>query len=214
LAQSQGLQEVEVLIVEDHLAVRKGLELLLRDHGMRIAGVAADVREARGLIERRRFDVALVDVALGEGSGIELVRELHADRPDARTVLYTGTSDPSLLEEAANAGAEGFVLKSAPPAELISAIETVAGGGAYVDTSLASVLASGVSSAEVADLSGREREILDLLADGLTGEEAAEQLHLSPETVRTHVRNAMNKLGARTRVHAVALAIRARQLNS
>jgi DNA-binding NarL/FixJ family response regulator len=202
------------LIVEDHLAVRKGIELLLRDRGMRIAGVAADLREARGLLDRRRFHVALVDVGLGDGTGLDLVREMNEERPEIRIVLYTGTSDTNVLEEAANCGAEGFVLKSAPPNELIAAIETVAAGGTFVDETLATLLAAGGASGEVADLSDREREILDLLAEGLTGEEAADRLHLSPETVRTHVRNAMSKLGARTRVHAVALAIRARQLGA
>jgi len=200
---------LEVFIVEDHLSVRKGLELLLRDEGIRVAGVAADVAEASELLTRRRFDVALLDLNLRGGTGLDLLREMLGRDPDAAVVLYTGATDANLLREASGAGARGFVLKSSPPQELVSALRAVAQGGTHIDPGLAP-LVSGGSMARLSSLTVREHEILELLAEGLTGEQVAERLFLSPETVRTHIRNATSKLGARTRVQAVALIVRAR----
>jgi len=202
-----------VIVVDDHLGVRKGIELLLRSEGLRVAGVAGTLEEARALLARRRHDVALLDLHLGSESAVELVRELLARDPSAAIVLYTGfTGSDSGLEDAVQAGARGFVLKSSPAPRLIGAIRTVAAGGHYVDPALAPLLAPEADVSRLAALSGREREILGLLAEGLTGQGIAEQLALSPETVRTHVRNATSKLGARTRVQAVALVVRSRSL--
>ena len=192
--------ELEVFVVEDHLAVRKGIELLLRGEGMRVAGVAAEVADARALLSRRRHDVALIDLNLQGGTGLELVRHLLEQDPEAAVVLYTGFTDPHQLREATLAGARGFVLKASPPAALVGALRRVAAGGTYIDPDLASLISDGQSTARLGALSPRERQVLELLAEGLTGEEVAGRLHLSPETVRTHVRNAIVKLGAKTRV--------------
>jgi DNA-binding NarL/FixJ family response regulator len=204
-------EPLEVLVIEDHLSVRRGVELLLAGSGFRIAGVAGAVDEARGLLGRRRHDVALVDIALSDGSAIALVREVLTERPDAPIVLYTGSADARDLHTAVEAGARGFVLKSAPPAVLIGALETVARGGTFVDPDLAVVMTATEPATAWHALSEREREVLELLADGLNGEQIAQQLVLSPETIKTHIRNAMGRMGARTRVHAVAMAIRARE---
>lgn len=203
--------ELEVIVVEDHLAVRRGVELMLRDAGFRIAGVAASRDEARAILRRRRFDVALLDVHLGDESSAALVRELLADDPAAPIVLFTGitSGDPS-LHDAVTAGARGFVLKASPPQRLTDALRAVAAGGTYVDPALAPILSERDDLSRLGSLTAREREILTLLADGLNGQAIAEQLFLSPETVRTHVRNATAKLGARTRVQAVALVVRGR----
>jgi DNA-binding NarL/FixJ family response regulator len=209
---SSASHELEVLVIEDHLSVRKGIELLLRSEGMRVAGVAGDVSTARRLFRDRRHDVALLDLGLDGGSGIEVARDQLAVDPNAAIVLYTGGTDANLLQEAVDAGARGFVLKSASPHELLAALRKVAAGGTYVDLAIAEYLAPRHSAIPLDKLSPREREVLDLLADGLTGEEIASRLFLSAETVRTHVRNAMRKLDAKTRVHAVALALRGRAL--
>ncbi len=201
---------IEVFVVEDHLAVRRGLELLLRSEQMRIAGVAGDVDDATALLSRRRFDVALIDLNLPGGSGLEIVRQLLERDRAAAIVLHTGVTDPRQLRDASLAGARGFVLKASHPDALITAVRRVAGGGTYVDPHLAPALSAGQSPGDLAKLTAREREVLDLLAQGDTGQQVADQLYLSPETVRTHVRNAMAKLGARTRVQAVALVVRAR----
>ena len=140
-----------------------------------------------------------------------MVEELLLSDPEAAVVLYTGYTGPEAgLDEAVRVGARGFVLKSSPAPKLIEAIRCVAAGGTYIDADLAAHLSAGANPSRLARLSPREREILDLLAEGLTGQAIASRLFLSPETVRTHVRNATTKLGAKTRVQAVALAVRAR----
>ncbi len=202
-------RDLEIFLVEDHLAVRKGLELLLRDAGMRIAGVAAGVSEARVLLARRRFDVGLVDLGLPDGSGVDVVRAALERDSDAAIVLYTGETDAERLREASASGARGFVLKGSPPASLFEALRRVAAGGTYVDVGLAALVADRAAAGRVSELTRRERQILELLAEGLTGEQVADELFVSAETVRTHIRNAISKLGARTRVQAVALLIQA-----
>lgn len=199
-----------VLLVEDHLAVRKGLEMLLRRHGYHVIGVTDSAQEGERMFLARRPDVAIIDIDLGEISGVQLTEKILAQDPDAGVLLYTGRSDPALIDAAARCGARGFALKASAPAELVNAIAMVAAGGVYVDPGIARLLAPHVAPAVL--LTDREREILDFLATGLTGEQVAERLHLSPETVRTHIRNAMRKLDAKTRVHAVALAVRLREI--
>jgi DNA-binding NarL/FixJ family response regulator len=204
-------EQLEVIVVDDHLTMRRGVELLLREAGMRVAGVAGSLDEARAVLSRRRYDVALLDVHLHAQSSVVLVEELLRADPSAPIVLYTGYTGPeSGLHDAVRAGARGFVLKSSPAQRLIDALRSVAAGGTYIDPELAGLLAEGGELRRLATLSPREREILALLADGLTGQTIAERLFLSPETVRTHVRNATSKLGATTRVQAVALVVRGR----
>ena len=205
-------QELEVIVVDDHLAMRRGIELLLREAGFRVAGVAGTLDEARSILSRRRFDVALLDVQLGQESSVGLVEDLLREDPTAPIVLYTGyTGSDSTLREAVRAGARGFVLKTSPAPRLTDALRAVAGGGSYVDPELAGQLAEDGEMQLLSVLSARELEVLELLADGLNGQMIAEQLFLSPETVRTHVRNATSKLGARTRVQAVAMVVRGRR---
>jgi DNA-binding NarL/FixJ family response regulator len=197
-----------LVLVEDHLALREGLELLLTREGCRVVGSVGDPQEAYEIIDRTGPDVAIIDIRLPGESGIGLTRRLLRERPDLGVVLYTGHSDVQLLYEGLDSGARGYALKDGPPEELLEAIRSIAAGGTYVDPRLRPALLSRGATKRVPHLSPREREILDLLAQGLTGERIATQLFLSPETVRTHVRNAMEKLEANTRVHAIAIALR------
>jgi DNA-binding NarL/FixJ family response regulator len=198
---------LNVVIVDDHVALRRGMELLLRRRGHHVVGTAVDAESAESVILRRRPDVALIDLALPRASGAELTRRLLEADPEMRIVLYTGAADERQLLEGLDAGAAGFALKSGDPDELEEAIRTVADGGEWIDPRLKPLLAANNGNGRTHVLSPREREVLGLLSKGLSGEDAAKQLFLSSETVRTHVRNAMNKLGATTRVHAVALAL-------
>lgn len=202
--------DVTLILVEDHLALRKGLELLLRARGFHVVGVAAGEEEALRLLKARRPDVALVDLGLEGTSGVALVKRVLDHDPAAGVLIYTGSSDPQELDAAARCGARGFALKSIDSADLVAAIRAVAAGGIWIDPALAGALAP--PTAQAAMLTPREREILELLASGVTGEQAAGRLCLSPETVRTHVRNAMRKLDANTRVHAIALAVQQHEI--
>jgi len=198
---------LNVVLVEDHLAVRTGLEYVLRDAGMQIAGTASGVDEARVLLLRGGYDVALVDIRLGSDSALGVVEETLARDQAAAIVLHTGFTGTGDLKKAARVGARGFVLKSSGTDALVAALRCVAGGGHYVDPGLAPLLVDRAAGSAATALSPREREIFGLLADGLNGQAIAELLFLSPETVRTHVRNGTAKLGAKTRVQAVALLL-------
>jgi DNA-binding NarL/FixJ family response regulator len=199
---------LRLVLIEDHQALREGLELLLDREGLTVVGTAGTAREGRELVERLNPDVSVVDIRLGEDSGIKLTAELIDAAPERRIVLYTGSNDVDLLISGLDSGARGYALKDGTPTELKTAVTTVAEGGTYVDPRLHPALLSRKATQTQRVLSKREREIMDLLAQGLTGEQVAEKLFLSPETIKTHIRNAMSKLEANTRVHAIAIALR------
>ena len=196
------------MVVEDHRALREGLELLLQREQWEVVGSSGDPQEGFDLIDERKPDVAIIDIRLPGESGIGLARRLLRRHPDLGVVLYTGDNEVQLLYEGLDSGARGYALKDGPPEQLFEALRSVAAGGTYVDPSLRPALLSRGATKRVPSLSPREREILDMLAKGHTGEDIAGRLYLSPETVRTHVRNAMEKLEANTRVHAIAIALR------
>ena len=199
---------LRLVLIEDHQALREGLELLLGREGCEVVGTAGTAAEGEQLVEALAPDVALVDIRLGEDDGIDLTRRLLRSDPERRLVLYTGNADEDLLFNGLDSGARGYALKDGSPRELVDALALVADGGSYVDPRLRPALLSRRSTERLPSLSNREREILDLLAQGLTGEAVAERLVLSAETVKTHIRNAMSKLEANTRVHAIAIALR------
>jgi DNA-binding NarL/FixJ family response regulator len=194
--------------VDDHQGVRQSLETVLGRHGCVVTASASTARDGYEAIVSRPPDVAILDINLPDELGPELARRLLERQPGLGVLIYTGTEDEGLLRHALDSGARGFALKSGGIHELREAIEAVAAGRTYVDPGLRATLLSRKTTDNVAILSRREREVLDLLSRGKTGEEAAKVLFLSPETIRVHVRNAMRKLEAHTRVHAVALAIR------
>ncbi|MDP8942863.1 MAG: response regulator transcription factor [Actinomycetota bacterium] len=199
---------IGLVLVEDHVALRRGMELLLGREGFDVLGTADNVEAGYELVRRRRPDVAVIDIELGSESGVELTRRLLSDEPALGVLLYTGSEDHGTLSEALDCGARGFALKTGPPDELRKAIRAVANGDGYVDPRVRSIILARSTTDRIGVLSPREREVLDLLAEGLTGEEIAKRLFLSPETIRTHVRNAMEKLEAKTRAHAIAIALR------
>ena len=181
---------------------------VLELEGFEVVARAADGRAAVAAIETERPDVALLDVRMPHLTGIEVARAVAETAPETRVVLYTGFGDRALLAESFAAGVRGFVLKEAPVHDLVRAIERVAGGSTYVDPVLAGAILGAATESDVPVLTGREREVLTLLADGLSNEAVGAQLGIAPETVRTHLRKAMTKLEADTRTHAVATALR------
>lgn len=176
--------------------------------GVEIVGRARDGEEALARIEDRKPRVALVDVRMPKLGGIEVARRAKRSTPATSVLLYTGYGDRALLTEALDAGVSGFVLKEAPMDDLVRAIQSVASGGQYVDPVLAGTLAASSIGSQLPQLTQRERDVLRLLADGLSNEEIGKRLYISAETVRTHVRKAMDKLDADTRTQAVARALR------
>lgn len=191
-----------VLLVEDHGAVRRGLELFLTAQGLRVTASVGDTVGAMASLEDTVPDVAVVDLALQSESGLTCIELLLQRCPDIEVLAYSGHSSWPMAE-LLDLGVRGFALKAGPPERLLEAIETVAAGRSYIDPDFE---AADEGSRPGIALSSRERQILGLLSQGLTGSEVAARLFLSPATVRTHIQNAMRKLGARTRVHAIALA--------
>ncbi|HUR84053.1 MAG TPA: response regulator transcription factor [Solirubrobacteraceae bacterium] len=200
-----------MVIVEDHLAVRKALEILLCAHGHQIVGATRSPERALNLIRATRPDVAIIDIDLGGASGTALARQLQTERPGLGILLYSGLEEPAALAEALACGAHGFVLKAAPPKELLEAVATVAHGDSWLDPRLPRLMRPYAEETPTTRLSPREYEVLVLLADGLTGQAIADRLFLSPDTIRTHVRNAKRKLGAHTRSQAIAMVVRGQE---
>jgi DNA-binding NarL/FixJ family response regulator len=193
-----------LVLVEQHEALRDGLAVLLERRGFEVVGCATTAARGEEVIAERRPDVAVVGVDLPDERGTELVKRLNDLPPWPKFVIYTGHDEPEMLEAAYRAGARGLVAKPAGLSVLVDALREVWRGGRYFDRSFAKP--SNGNGGEKA-LSGRESQVLAMLAQGLTGEEIAQRLVLSPETVRTHVRNAMGKLDARTRTEAVVKAL-------
>ena len=202
----------EVLIISDQLAARRGLQLLLREAGFSVTLGSADPAHARTELLEGDHDVALIEIRRDAGDAIALTREALAARDGARVVLCTASTRPrGPLLAAAGLGAPGLVLTSSEVDTVVTALHAVVGGGSFLDPAVAPLVAEGSAALRVSRLSPREREVLGLLADGLQGPEIAQRLFLSLETVRTHIRNAVGKLGARTRVQAAALVACARE---
>jgi DNA-binding NarL/FixJ family response regulator len=201
-------RNVSCLVVDDHPAMVEAICAVLVDHDIEVAGRARDGEEAFAKIETRGPPVALVDVRMPGLSGIDLTRRATKARLRTAIILYTGYGDRALVTEALDAGARGFVMKEAPLVDLVRAVEIVAAGGTYVDPVLAGMFATAHANGSGPQLTQREREVLRLLADGCSNEEIGRRLFISAETVRTHIRKAMAKLGAETRTQAVATALR------
>ena len=196
------------LVADDHPAVVEAVADVLAASGIEIVGRARDGTDAVEQIEEHRPQVALLDLRMPGLSGIEVARRIGRSAPESAVILYTAFGDRALLTEAMDAGARGFVLKEAPLAEVVRAVELVAAGRTYVDPVLAGVLSSSSAADNIPNLTPRERDVLRLLADGLSNEEIGKSLFISRETVRTHLRKAMAKLDADTRTEAVATALR------
>jgi DNA-binding NarL/FixJ family response regulator len=199
--------EITCLIVDDHEVVREGLRLSLsRASHVRVIGEASDGASAVALAERRRPDVVIMDVRMPGMDGLQATKLLSEKLPETAVLIFTAYSERSLLGRGLESGAKGYILKEAPHATLLRAIEKVAGGESYVDPALMPAFLTGKDKDDM--LTGREREILQLLADGMSNADVAAKLFISQETVKSHVRHILAKLEADTRTHAVAIALR------
>ena len=200
--------EITCLIVDDHEVVREGLRLSLsRAPHIRVVGEASDGESAVALAERRRPDVVIMDVRMPGMDGLQATKILSETLPETAVLIFTAYSERSLLTRGLESGAKGYVLKEAPHQTLLRAIEKVAGGDGYVDPALMPGLIPGGKDQNDM-LTSREREILQLLADGMSNADVATKLFISQETVKSHVRHILAKLEADTRTHAVAIALR------
>jgi two-component system NarL family response regulator len=199
---------IKAVAVDDHASVREGLAHLFDGSpDIALIDAVATGEEALETVKRQRPDVVIVDVRLPGMDGISTVKRLGSEAPEAGTVMFSAYGDRRLLSDAIAAGARGYVMKGSPPEDLVRAIRTVSEGEAFVDPSLSPALLM-TPGKDDAPLSEREREILQLLAEGLHTDDVAERIGLSAETVKSDTKRAITKLEAGGRVHAVAIALR------
>ncbi len=197
---------ISCLIVDDHEVVREGLRLALsRSENIRVVGEAADGTAAVALARRRKPNVVILDVRMPGSDGLQAAKEIATEVPESAVLMFTAYGERSLLTRGLEAGAKGYILKEAPQQTLVRAIQKVAGGDGYVDPAL---MPAFLSKDKENMLTAREREILQLLADGMSNADVAGKLFISQETVKSHVRHILSKLEADTRTHAVAIALR------
>ena len=190
---------VRVVVVDDHDVVREGLVLVLsREEGISVVAEAGDAQSCFAAVADQRPDVVILDLTLGDSDGIPLLRELAA-RNESAILVLTMHQDRETVRQALLAGAAGFVVKGARSSELVDAVRAVAQGDRYVHSSVAGIVVEDSVRwlRERNDLSEREREILGLVAAGLTAQMVAERLGISVHTVRRHVANISAKLGTR-----------------
>jgi DNA-binding NarL/FixJ family response regulator len=197
---------ITCLIADDHEVVREGLRLALsRVPHIRVVGEAADGEAAVVLAERRRPNVVIMDVRMQGMDGFQATSQIRRAAPDTSVLLFTAHAERNLMTRGREAGAHGYCLKEAPHTTIIRAIDRLAQGEDFVDPALAPSL---LGSERESLLTAREREILQLLADGMSNADVAKKLFISQETVKSHVRHILAKLEADTRTQAVAIALR------
>ena len=195
------------VVADDHPPVLESVSRYLDSQGFRVVGRASTGDEAVALIESQRPGVAVLDLRMPGLAGAAVIRRVARTTPQCACLVYSGDGDAAMLDEVLDAGARGYVLKEAPLDALVRALGTVAGGGTYVDPSLADVLIRALPARDLG-LTPRERDVLRLLADGHSNESIGRELFISPDTARTQLGTAMAKLGVSTRTQAVAAALR------
>ncbi|MFC0451664.1 response regulator transcription factor [Rhodococcus jostii] len=200
-----------VFLVDDHEIVRRGLvDLLGSVPDLEVVGEAASVGEAMARIPGSGADVAVLDVRLPDGNGVELCRDLRAALPELRCLMLTSFSDDEALFDAIMAGASGFVLKQILGTDLVAAVRTVGAGGSLLDSRATSALMNRIRSSRrddpLAELSEQERAVFDLIGEGLTNREIAERLFLAEKTIKNYVSRLLSKLGMQRRTQAAVLA--------
>ncbi|MFE0630570.1 response regulator [Streptomyces sp. NPDC058864] len=207
---------IRVFLVDDHEVVRRGLhDLLDAEPDIEVAGEAGTVDHALARAPALRPDVAILDVRLPDGDGIGVCRELRSRMPGLACLMLTSFDDDDALLDAIMAGAAGYVLKQIKGSDLVSAVRTVASGQSMLDPATTARLMNSLREQEqppepqdeaLAGLTPREREILELIGEGLTNRQIGQRLFLSEKTVKNHISRMLGKLGVERRIQAAVLA--------
>ncbi|HWC14793.1 MAG TPA: response regulator transcription factor [Actinomycetota bacterium] len=206
---------IRVVLVDDHELVRRGLRDFLTDErDFDIVGEAATAADALEVVAMNKPDVAVLDVRLPDGNGIEVCREIRSRWPEVKCLILTSFADERALLNAVVAGASGYVLKETKTVDLVSDIRKLASGSSLIDDDttrrLFDRIAAGATSGPMAKkLSPQEQRILALIAEGLSNREIAERLHLAEQTVKNYVSRLLGKLGVARRTQAAVLTARA-----
>ncbi len=204
---------IRVLLADDHVVVRAGIrQFLEQSPGIQVVAEAANGKEACALIQESHPDVAVLDIQMPEMSGIEVTRWMRSQRMTTGVLVLTAFDDEPYVKAVLQAGANGYVLKTAEPQELVQAVHDVYHGKSVLDAALAQKLIARLGGEEVAPLeplSERELQVLTLVAKGLTNKAIGVQLDISDRTVQNHLANVFNKLQAESRTAAVMKAVSA-----
>jgi DNA-binding NarL/FixJ family response regulator len=207
-----GGPATRILIVDDHDMFADSLRMALSAQpDFEVVGTASTLARAKRLVATTAPDVVLLDHRLPDGLGVDSISDLKAIRPEAQVVVLTAAAADSMLVAATEAGCAGFILKTSPLDELVSAVRTAAAGEIMVSSDLLSQLLNRLQHQDeqpATDLTVREQEILQLIAEGLTNGSIAARLFISVNTVRNHVQSILAKLGAHSKLEALSLAIR------
>lgn len=210
-----GPEKISVFLLDDHQVVREGLRHLLgAESDFEVVGEAATAGEAVEAITTLRPRVAVLDVRLPDGNGVEVCREVRSAAPDVACLMLTSFSDEEAMFGAVMAGASGYVLKEVRGSDLVNSIRKVAGGHSLLDPRLTArildrVLAPPTDSPSDG-LTAQERRILELIAEGRTNRQIAEAMYLSEKTVKNYVSSLLAKLGMSRRTEAAVYAVRNR----
>jgi len=203
-----------VFLLDDHEVVRRGLrELFEAEEDLSVVGEAATAEEAISRVPATRPDVAVLDVRLPDGDGVEVCRDLRSAMPELKCLMLTSFADDEALFSAILAGASGYVLKQVKGSDLVSAVRRVAAGGSLLDPALTRQVMDRLRGEKVEDerlarLTGQERNILQLIADGKTNRQIADELFLAEKTVKNYVSNLLSKMGFARRTEAAVYAAR------
>jgi DNA-binding NarL/FixJ family response regulator len=206
---------ISVLIADDHGIVREGLRRLLESEpDIKVCAEASDGREALEMVEKHEPSLVILDITMPRLGGLEALERLRAEHPVVKVILLSMHGDPQFIRSAATLGVDGYVLKNGRASEVIDAVRAVMKGGSYFSPPVAREIVEQVrspkrgSSEPFTTLSGREREVLRLIADGLSAKEIASDLGISSKTVEAHRTSLMRKLGARKATELVRYALR------
>lgn len=207
------MESIRVFLLDDHEIVRRGVaDLLNAEDDLEVVGQFDRATGAVSSIAAASPDVAVLDVRLGDGTGIEVCRDLRAAHPEIACLMLTSFSDDEATVDAAMAGAAGYVLKDVRAGGLIEAIRKVAGGATLLDQAEIRMRLKRLEEAEdggVRSLTPQERRIFDLIGDGLSNREIADEMFLAEKTVKNYISNVFTKLGITRRTQAAAMAARA-----
>ncbi|WP_131765834.1 response regulator transcription factor [Candidatus Protofrankia californiensis] len=206
------MEPVRVFVLDDHEIVRRGMRELLESQGdIKVVGEAGLVAEALRRIPALRPDVAILDARLPDGSGIDVCRDIRSGTPEVPCLILTSHDDDEALFAAIMAGAAGYVLKQIRGNDLIGAVRTVASGQSMLDPAVTQRVLTRLRDGAPEDrllstLSERERQILGLIAEGLTNRQIASRIHLAEKTVKNNVSSILEKLGLTSRTQAAVFA--------
>jgi len=214
-AAAEGAPAVRLMLADDHRMLREGLRRSMTEQGFSVVGEAADGAQAVDLAHRLQPDVVLMDVTMPELDGVGATREIRSALPHVRVVMLTMHADEDVLASAIRAGASGYLVKDCSTREIAEAVRMAASGETIISPNLAASMLDEVRKLDEPDtadeqrvVTRREEEVLQLIANGCSTPEVAEQLYISHKTVKNHLASIYQKLDARDRTQAVLQAVR------